>query len=226
MSVAIKICGVRTFPDALLAAQAGADMLGVNFYQPSPRYINPADARALCDSLRADLGADCPLLIGVFVNETPERITAIAETVGLDYAQLSGDEPPETIAALKGMALKALRPRDVEEAIMQVGQALPCAPDDERAPSVLLDAYHPKLYGGTGEQTSLEIALAVKERVPRLMLAGGLNPDNVAGRVEAIRPWGVDVAGGVEVPGQPGQKDHARIRLFVEAVRSVGGARR
>lgn len=219
MNVAIKICGVRTFVDALGAAQFGADMLGLNFYEPSPRYVDPEDASVICDRLRASLGGDCPLLVGVFVNETPESTAAIAQAVGLDYVQLSGDEPPETVAALKGMALKTLRPRDVDEAIAQVGQILPHAPDDERAPSVLLDAYHPRLYGGTGEQASVDVALAVKARVPRLMLAGGLNPDNVARRVKEIWPWGVDVASGVEVPGQPGQKDHTRMRLFVEAVR-------
>jgi phosphoribosylanthranilate isomerase len=207
--------------DALFAAQAGADMLGVNFYEPSPRYINPEEAQLLCGRFRDELGTGCPLLVGVFVNESVEHITAVVETVGLDYVQLSGDEPPETIAALKGKAFKALRPRDVHEAIAQATQALPHAPDDERAPSILLDAYHPMLYGGTGEQTSVEVALAVKEHVPRLMLAGGLNPDNVIGRVESIQPWGVDVASGVEAPDQPGRKDHARVRFFISAARSA-----
>lgn len=224
MTVAVKICGLTTVEDALVAARAGADMLGLNFYPPSPRYIDPADARALCGDLRAALDGEGPLLVGLFVNQTPGHIAAIMQSVGLDYVQLSGDEPPETVAALRGRAIKALRPRDLDEALAQVDRFRPHAPTGERVPSLLLDAYHPDLYGGTGEQASAEVALAVRQRAPRLMLAGGLNPDNVAGRVQAIRPWGVDVASGVETPGQPGHKDHTRIRRFIEAVRSVEGA--
>ncbi|MDQ7035722.1 MAG: hypothetical protein Q9P01_13070 [Anaerolineae bacterium] len=90
-------------------------------------------------------------------------------------------------------------------------------PTDERVPSILLDAYHPKLYGGTGEEASTEVALAVKELVPRLMLAGGLNPKNVADRVAAIEPWGVDVASGVE--SEAGIKDIAKVKAFIKAAK-------
>lgn len=225
MSAVVKVCGVRTFEDALAAAEAGAGLLGLNFYPPSPRYVDPAAARALCDRLRAELGAACPTLVGVFVNEAPDHITAVVEHIGLDLAQLSGDEPPEALAALRGTAFKALRPRGVDEAAAQVEAIRPYLLDDECAPSALVDAYHPDLYGGTGEAASVEIARAVGERVPRLMLAGGLTPENVAARVEDIAPWGVDVASGVEMPGQPGRKDHTRIRRFLAAVRSVKAER-
>jgi phosphoribosylanthranilate isomerase len=87
-------------------------------------------------------------------------------------------------------------------------------------PSLILDAYHPSLYGGTGEQASTDVALAVRDCVPRLMLAGGLTPENIAERVAAIRPWGVDVASGVE-NGTPGRKDHGKMRAFIDAIRSI-----
>jgi phosphoribosylanthranilate isomerase len=103
--------------------------------------------------------------------------------------------------------------------LAQIEVFLKYAPEDARLPSLLVDAYHKKLYGGTGEQTSIEIARAVQEAVPRLMLAGGLSPENVTERVRAIRPWGVDVASGVE-NGQPGIKDHERICAFVLATRA------
>jgi phosphoribosylanthranilate isomerase len=92
-------------------------------------------------------------------------------------------------------------------------------PTDEHVPSILLDAYHPKLYGGTGEQASTEVAFAVKELVPRLMLAGGLTPDNVADRVAAIEPWGVDVASGVEA--EAGVKDIGKVKAFIQAAKGL-----
>ena len=106
---------------------------------------------------------------------------------------------------------------------MSIGEYVPFAPDDERAPSILLDAYHPDLYGGTGLQASTDVALTVKDRVPRLMVAGGLTPENVTERIAAIQPWGVDVASGVE-DGKPGRKSASKMRAFIDAVRAVKAA--
>ncbi len=215
----IKICGVTTLDDALRCAVAGADLLGLNFYPSSPRYLAPEKARALVAGLRGILGTACPLLVGVFVNADASTIASILTEVGLDAAQLSGDEPPETLAALDGRAFKALRPRDVPDARASALSALPHAPGDDRLPALLVDAYHPLLYGGTGEQASEDVARAVIEIAPRVMLAGGLTPENVAQRVRAIRPWGVDVASGVE--RAPGVKDFERVRAFIAAVKSA-----
>ncbi len=110
--VTVKICGVTTLDDALLCAEAGADLLGINFYPPSPRYLRPAAALALITGLRARLGDACPLLMGVFVNASADELAAILSQTGLDAAQLSGDESAETLAALDGRGIKALRPRD------------------------------------------------------------------------------------------------------------------
>lgn len=214
----IKICGVTRLENALMCADAGADLLGLNFYPPSPRYLTPEDARALTDGLRAELGDQCPVLVGVFVNASADDLMQIMNTAGLDAVQLSGDESIDVVQALNGRAIKALRPRDAAEAAALADTFLPYAPQDERLPSLLVDAYHKHLYGGTGEQASLDVAQAFKERVPRFMLAGGLTPDNVAERVRVIQPWAVDVASGVEA-GQPGIKDAARVRAFIAAVR-------
>lgn len=219
----IKICGVARVEDALACAEAGADMLGLNFYKRSPRYITPEDARELCTDLRAHLGADCPVLVGVFVNDGVGTISEITNYVGLDFAQLSGDESDVMLAELRGIGYKAIRPMNQAMALDDVRYYSAYLPEDERVPSLLLDAYHPELYGGTGEQASVDVALAVKAEVPRLMLAGGLNAENVAERVLAIRPWGVDVASGVEPPDSVGDKDINKVRAFIAAVRDCDG---
>jgi phosphoribosylanthranilate isomerase len=213
----VKICGITTLEDALMAAEAGADMLGLNFYKQSPRYLTPQAALAVCDALRAEWGSDCPVLVGVFVNELVSTVSAITAQVGLAFAQLSGDESDAMLAELHGIGFKAIRPLNLAQALDDVQYFGQTMPQSDRAPSLLLDAYHPSLYGGTGEAASVEVALAVKEQVPRLMLAGGLNPENVAERVAAIAPWGVDVASGVE--SEPGVKDPAMVRAFIEAAK-------
>jgi phosphoribosylanthranilate isomerase len=217
----VKICGVTTFNDALTAAQAGADMLGFNFYKKSPRYITPEAAQPICDDLRAQLGASCPLLVGLFVNEVVGVISAITRKVGLNAAQLSGDESDDMLRELRGIGFKSIRPMNLAQALDDVNYFKPQFPTNEQLPSLLLDAYHPHLYGGTGEQASTEVALAVKQNVARLMLAGGLTPDNVVERVSAIQPWGVDVASSVEVNDQPGKKDAAKVQAFIQAVKGA-----
>lgn len=217
--VRVKICGITTFEDAWAAAEAGADLLGFNFYKKSPRYITPEAAQPLCDGLRAQLGAACPVLVGIFVNEVVGLISAITRKVGLNAAQLSGDESDNMLLELRGIGYKAIRPMNLAQALDDTQYFSPYFPANERFPSLLLDAYHPNLYGGTGEQASVEVALAVRAQVPRLMLAGGLTPANVGERVAAVQPWGVDVASGVEFEDQPGIKDPAKMHAFVQAAK-------
>lgn len=212
----VKICGITTYNDALFSAQHGADMLGFNFFKPSPRYIEPDKAQIICDRLRDELGENCPILVGLFVNVTDSDISVITNKVGLDAAQLSGDESDEVLAELRGIGFKAIRPVNLQTALEDVKYFAPHFPENDRLPSLLLDAYHPSLYGGTGEQASTEVALRVKAQVPRLMLAGGLTPENVADRVSEIQPWGVDVASGVEAE-VPGIKNLNKVRAFIEA---------
>lgn len=219
--IQVKICGLTSYEDALNAAEAGADMLGFNFYKPSPRFIAPETAQEICDKLRETLGHQCPILVGLFVNDVVGHISTVMDKVGLDFVQLSGDESDDLVRELRGIAYKAIRPMNMAQALDDVNYFSPHFPADERIPSILLDAYHPKLYGGTGEQASTEVALAVKAQVPRMMLAGGLTAENVGGRIEAIQPWGVDVASGVEVEGQPGVKDAEKVAAFVQAAKAI-----
>ncbi len=218
--VKVKICGITTLDDALMASRAGADMLGLNFFPKSPRYLAPDAAREIADALRQELGAACPLLVGVFVNEIVSKVSVTMEKVGLNFAQISGDESSEMLRELHGIGFKAIRPRSQAEALEDAAYFGQFAPTDERAPSLLIDAYNPKLYGGTGEQASAETAVAVRERSARLMLAGGLTPENVAARIAAVQPWGVDVASGVE--GEtPGRKDAVKVAAFIKAAKLV-----
>ncbi len=217
----VKICGIISPENALMAAKAGADLIGLNFYPESPRYVGPAQAREISMTLQDALGEDCPTLVGVFVNAAAEDARAIADMVKLDFAQLSGDESPAIMQALEGMAFKAIRPVDESDALALARLFADRFPADTRAPSLLLDAYNPMLYGGTGETANEGIALAVKDSVPRLMLAGGLKPENVAERVREIKPWAVDVASGVEADA-PGIKDEDKVRRFIAAARSAG----
>ena len=216
----IKICGLRCAENALMVARAGVDMIGLNFYPETPRYIEPAAAREIVRRLREELGAAGPTIVGVFVNAAAADIRAIAADVGLHYAQLCGDESAAFVGALPGLAFKAIRPIDENTARADLAALQNTFLAAADAPSVLLDAYHPERYGGTGETTSLGIARAVKAAAPRMMLAGGLTPANVAERVRSIRPWAVDVASGVEA-GAPGIKDEAKLRAFVAAVRAA-----
>lgn len=214
----IKICGLRSPENALMVAAAGADMLGLNFYPETPRYVAPAAARDIAAALREALGSACPTLIGIFVNAPAADVKAIMRAVGLHYAQLSGDESAETVQALSPLAFKAIRPKTAAEAQRDAERFAPLAPASPLAPALLLDAYSPKFYGGTGELAGAEIAAAAKMAAPRLMLAGGLTPENVAERIAAIQPWAVDVASGVEA-GQPGIKDEAKVRAFIAVAR-------
>lgn len=216
--VRVKICGITNEHDAQAAVHLGADMLGFNFYLRSPRYINLEAAARLSKALRRQFDDQCPLLIGVFVDVTVDVITRTIQEVGLDAAQLSGDESIQLLKELRGRAFKAIRPPSPTQAADDLDYYAPLFPEDQRLPSILVDAYHPELYGGTGETAAKEIALAVRNRVPRLMLAGGLSAENVAEHIKEVRPWGVDVASGVE-EDQPGIKSIHKMGMFIEAAK-------
>jgi phosphoribosylanthranilate isomerase len=215
----VKICGIKTLEDAVAALEAGADMLGFNFYPPSPRYIAPQDCAVLVGRLR-QLG--CPArLVGVFVNAPASAIASILDECGLDLAQLSGDEPAETLAALRWRAYKALRlarPGDLESCLARYSPALRAPALQE--PAWLVDAYRPGEYGGTGVRADWRLASALADR-SQILLAGGLTPDNVAEAVQQVHPWGVDVASGVEL--HPGVKHPDKMRAFIQSARRAAG---
>ncbi|MBK9054040.1 MAG: phosphoribosylanthranilate isomerase [Chloroflexi bacterium] len=217
--VKVKICGLTTLEDARHAAASGADYLGFILYPPSPRAISPASLKPLIQQIRATLPTP-PRLVGVFVNETATSVAQKLDELGLDLAQLHGDEVPWMVGSpdspLFGRCYKALRPTSLAEAEAEAEWYLP--PDwQEDRPALLMDAYHPTLRGGTGATADWAIMAQLAQTVPGLLLAGGLTPDNVAEAVRQVQPYGVDVASGVET--QPGVKGREKVARFIAAAK-------
>jgi len=217
----IKVCGITNIDDACTATEAGADLLGLIFYPKSPRYVTLETAAFITGAMRGVYGEQAPRFVGVFVDEPVDRVGALLDAAGLDLAQLHGRETPAQIRQLAPRAFKAIRPRTQEQALAALETYRDTVPEDARLPGLLVDAYHPVKLGGTGHTTDPGLAHWLARRV-RLLLAGGLTPDNVRAAVEQIRPWGVDVSSGVEL--RPGTKDPARIRAFIQAVRGAEAA--
>jgi phosphoribosylanthranilate isomerase len=211
----VKICGITNLEDAQVAVQFGADLLGFVFYPPSPRYVTPEGVREIVPQIRPisnlQSSTSIPHFVGVFVDQGPEVVAHILDFCGLNYAQLHGAEPPETVTTLmerKLGVIKAFRVRD-EASLAQI--------ERYRATAYLLDTYVPGQPGGTGHHFDWTLAVRAVKYGP-VILAGGLTPDNVAEAVRTIHPWGVDVSSGVEA--EPGRKDHDRLRRFIAAAKS------
>lgn len=186
-----------------MAAEAGADMIGLNFYPKSPRYLTRHQAAAIASQLKAL--PKPPTLVGVFVNESADLMDSVLDECGLDLAQLSGDEPDTVAQAMGGRGFKATR--QVPQATAHPFDAL-----------ILFDAHAAGQYGGTGKTADWTAAAKLATEW-RLLLAGGLTPDNVASAVSEVRPWGVDVASGVE--SAPGVKDRTKVLLFIERAKNA-----
>ena len=190
-------------PDALHAVEHGANALGFVFWSQSPRCISPERAAAIIAALPADVST-----VGVFVNETVEGITRVAAETGLSTVQLHGDEPPSFADALEWPVLRATTVEQIEEA----SGAWP------PGTTFLMDAADPARRGGTGRTIDWRQA-ASAARARRIVLAGGLTPDNVADAVETVRPFGVDVSSGVE--DAPGVKNGDKVARFLASARSA-----
>jgi phosphoribosylanthranilate isomerase len=206
----VKICGITSVEDAQLAVDAGADAVGFVFFAMSPRKTTVERASRIVRVLPTTVRR-----VGVFVNETPEAMSRAAEEVGLDLLQLHGDEPAEALAGLARPVIKAVR---VGRGFAQ-DEALRFA---EKAAGLLVDTRLPgetQLPGGTGVPFDWTLVKGLAERVPFLMLAGGLSPQNVAEAIRAVRPHAVDVSSGVEA--LPGRKDAEKVRAFVRAAREA-----
>lgn len=199
----VKICGVTRLADALAAAEAGADAIGLNFWAGGPRYVDPETAREIAAALPGEVTK-----VGVFVNATCEEICRIAETVGLDVIQLHGDEEPDALDDLPCPVWKAFRGA-VTDADLDAFAA---------ADGYLLDGAKAGFYGGSGTLADAASAARVRAR-GFFVLAGGLTPGNVAARIALARPDMVDTASGVETT--PGIKDAALIRAFVAAAKGA-----
>ncbi len=206
----IKICGITNVPDAHAAVEAGADALGFIFYEPSPRNIDPEVAKRIIATLPPFV-----LSVGVFVNESASTIRQIFDTCQLALAQLHGDESPDFCEEVRKPVIKAIRLRDR-------GSFLALAEFKGRfgVRGFLVDTYSPTAYGGTGHVTDWSLASEAAKALP-ILLAGGLTPDNVREAIQQVRPYGVDVSSGVEQ--RPGQKDHPKVRAFIDAATQVQG---
>ncbi|MBP7275622.1 MAG: phosphoribosylanthranilate isomerase [Kiritimatiellae bacterium] len=206
MSLFVKICGIARAVDAEAAAALGPDALGFVFHPSSPRAVRPAQVRAWSAAIPPTI-----LKVGVFVDVPPDRVSEIAREAGLDVAQLHGRETPEAARASWPRTWKAL-PVD-DELENAAGLPWPCE-------ALLLDTPGGPMPGGTGRAADWTHAAAFVQNAPlRVILAGGLGPDTVASAVRAVRPWGVDASSALE--SQPGRKDAARMKDFVQLCRTL-----
>ncbi len=203
--VRVKVCGIMNSDDAFCAADLGADALGFIFYKGSKRYIDPRDARTIISSLPPFVTP-----VGVFVNQDADVIKEAVETSGVDTVQLHGDETPEFCALLPYKLIKAVRVKDtVNTEEVELYPVL----------AILFDKHTDELYGGTGTSFDWGVlkGIAISKKV---ILSGGLTPENVSRAIETVRPYGVDVSTGVE--DSPGKKNHMKMRKFIEAVKNGG----
>lgn len=218
----VKICGIRTMEAGLAAWEAGADAVGFVF-APSRRQVTPDQARTLVAGLPGGIAR-----VGVFVDESPDEINRIAAYVGLTHVQLHGSEPPEVLEAIRYPVIKAFRLRGPED--------LPGLLDYRQAVGLLVEPYVPGVAGGSGQTLDWSLARQASEVLrsaglelsgpadplisgrPKLILAGGLNPGNVASAIRQARPGGVDVSGGVETQGN---KDIAKIYDFIKVAKGA-----
>jgi len=198
----IKICGITNETDALHAVACGADALGFVFYGGSPRCVEAETVRAIVAKLPATVTA-----VGLFVNEEAEVVNTVAAASGISLVQLHGDESPEYCRRIERPVMKALRVRD-EQSL--------AGWQDYPVEALLLDAWHPDKFGGTGEAGDWQLA-AQMARQTTIILAGGLTPDNVAEAVKMVKPQGVDVSSGVEC--SPGRKDPEKVKAFITNAR-------
>jgi phosphoribosylanthranilate isomerase len=206
MMVRVKVCGITSFEDAVLSLDLGADALGFNFCPSSPRHIDPGAAHEIVRRL-----PPFAVIVGVFVNVAdPAEVDEKARAAGVQIVQLHGDESPDYCRQLgKWPLIKALR---IDTKWFQENL------DDYPVRAFLLDSRDESCYGGTGKTFDWTVT-GDRARHLRIILAGGLNPENVAEAIRTVRPYGVDVCSGIEL--RPGKNDPARLAAFMNEVRNV-----
>ena len=205
MSVTVKICGITSEADALAAAEAGVDAIGLMFYEGSPRHVTLEQAKAISAALPPHV-----MRVGVFVNAEEAFVHQALTECMLNILQFHGDETPEECSRYPVMTLKAFRVQG-EETLAEL-EAYPSA-------GYLLDAYVKDALGGTGATFNWDLAVRAQEFGKPIFLAGGLTPENVAEAVRKVQPFGVDVSSGVEI--EPGRKDAQQMRTFVAAAKGA-----
>jgi phosphoribosylanthranilate isomerase len=202
----IKICGITNIEDACFAAASGADAIGFIFHPPSPRYVTPERVKKIIAELPYAI-----ITVGVFVNLDVLEVKRIMNLCGLDMVQLHGTESPAYCGQFpRAQVIKAIALRGEDDLAQLRHYAVK---------AMLVDAYDPKLHGGTGERADWRLAAKVKEHHP-LILAGGLSLANIQEAIKAVSPDAVDINSGVE--SAPGKKDHAKVKEIIELVHSLG----
>jgi phosphoribosylanthranilate isomerase len=202
--IKVKICGLTNLEDALVAAESGADALGFVFYPQSPRCIEPKEAKDIIRKL-----PPYATMVGVFANAGEDEVLRVMDECGLDLAQLQGDEPPSTCERLGSRAIKAIRVKDLDSLASMKTYSV-------RA--FVLDTYTPENFGGTGKRFDWDLAVEAKQ-YGRVILAGGLSPENVQKAIQKVRPYGVDVSSGVE--RRIGKKDPEKVRQFIRMAKGI-----
>jgi phosphoribosylanthranilate isomerase len=204
MPVTVKICGITNLPDALAAAEAGADALGFNFWDESPRYVPISRVAEIVRALP-------PIVkVGVFVDAPEDLVFRAIGQCDLNLLQFHGQEPPDYCLQFNLMSMKAFRVRDHDSL-----SALP----NYKTDAWLLDAYSPEKPGGTGERFNWDLAVEARKLGRPIFLAGGLKPENVADAIRQVQPYAVDVSSGVE--STPGKKDHQQVAAFIRAAKGA-----
>ncbi|ETW99835.1 MAG: N-(5'-phosphoribosyl)anthranilate isomerase [Candidatus Entotheonella factor] len=201
----VKICGITNLNDAQVAVEAGADMIGLNFYPPSPRYVTLEQAKTIVEYLPPEV-----LAVGVFVNETAETMMHVADVSGVKKVQLHGDEAPSVCAALSLPVIKVFRFTEHVRPEMMA--------DYTTVDAFFVEGFNEKLYGGSGTVADWQ-HVATLHDYGRIILAGGLTPDNVQQAIRVVQPYAVDVASGVEA--SPGHKDPQKVRAFVQRAKAA-----
>ena len=203
--VRVKICGITNIDDARAAIDFGADALGFVFFKGSPRCVTVKQAASIVCKLPSFVTT-----VGVFVDETPEIIRSSIADAGIDVIQLHGEEGPEA-CRFSRRSIKAIRVKSIDS-------LEPLKSFKDLVSAFLLDAYAPDTLGGTGQKFNWDIAVEAKH-FGRIILAGGLSPDNIQHAVQHVRPYGVDVSSGVE--REKGKKDHQKMKLFIERAKAA-----
>lgn len=205
VDVKVKICGITSVEDALAAAEAGADAIGLMFYENSSRCVSIEQAEEISAQLPPYI-----IRVGVFVNPEPGLVGTAMARCGLTLLQFHGDETNDFCGQFGLMSMKAFRVKDETTLALMANYT---------TDAFLLDSYVAGKHGGTGEKFNWDLAVEAKKFRRPIFLSGGLTPENVAGAVQKVVPFGVDVSSGVEAA--PGKKDHKKVRDFVAAVRGA-----
>ena len=202
----VKICGITSFNDAIMAANYGASALGFIFYEKSPRYINPKILKTWISNVPSSVKK-----VGVFVNKDVDKVNKIAEELNLDMVQLHGDESPEYCNQMIKPVIKVFRVNNKFDSIML---------NNYQVATFLFDTYNKENHGGTGESFDWQSILQLNTEIP-VILSGGLNADNVLEGIEVVKPSAVDVNSGVEAA--PGKKDEEKIKNLFTILKNTKG---